>query len=265
MTGSTKGTLTDGKDATIIACRELRSGVQYTNKRLAVLRSKQDGHKRGSRRWKRLQRRKARFLAPQKRRARDLAHKASRAVVDWAEEHSVGTLAFGDVRDVSDGKRLRHTQQQQISQWGHGTMRRYIGYKAGAAGITVVVTVNEAYTSQTCPRCGHRSKPKGRIFLCHVCGFRCARDRVGGQRTSSPVICTWRWGGCCHHPAQSIVTLPGRASVVAWTRRTWLGLAVLPPAEKPTPFRLGSVTSAYHDHASRAAFMAGALAASRSK
>jgi hypothetical protein len=41
---------------------------------------------------------------------------------------------------------------------------------------------------------------------------------------------------------QSIVTLPGRESVVAWTRHTWLGLAVLPPAEKPKPFRPGSVT-----------------------
>jgi IS605 OrfB family transposase len=69
--------------------------------------------------------------------------------VDRAQEHAVGTLAVGDVRDVADGKRLRRTEQQKISQWGHGTMRRYIGYKAAAAGITVVDTVNEAYTSQT--------------------------------------------------------------------------------------------------------------------
>ena len=177
--------LTDGTDATIIACRELRSCVQYTNKRLAVPRSKQDGHKRGSRRWKRLQRRKNHFLAQQKRRARDLAHKASRTVVQWAAEHGVGTLALGDVRAVADGKRLRRAEQQKISQWGHGTMRRYIGYKAEAVGITVVDTVNEAYTSQTCPRCGHRSKPKGRIFVCHVCGFRCARDTVGAANILS--------------------------------------------------------------------------------
>jgi putative transposase len=177
--------LTDGTEATIIACRERRSCVQYTNKRLAVLRRTQAGHKRGSRRWKRLQRRKTRFLARQKRRARDLAHKASRAVVQWAAEHGVGTLALGDVRDVADGKRLRRAQQQPISQWGHGTMRRYVGYKAEAAGITVVDMVNEAYTSQTCPRCGHRTKPKGRVFTCHVCGFRCARDTVGAANILS--------------------------------------------------------------------------------
>jgi putative transposase len=170
--------LTDGTNAAVISCREMRSCVQYTNKRLAVLRSKQASYKHGSRRWKRLQRRKNRFLAQQKRRRRDLAHKISRAVVQWAEEHGVGTLAIGDVRDVADGKRLHRTQQQEISQWGHGTLRRYIGYKAEAAGITVVDTVDEAYTSQTCPCDGHRTKPKGRTFVCHVCGFRCTRDIV---------------------------------------------------------------------------------------
>jgi putative transposase len=150
-----------------------------------VLRSKQDGRKRGSRRWRRLQRRKNRFLAQQKRRARDLAHKASRAVVQWAQGHGVGTFVIGDVRDVAAGKRLHRTQQQKISQWGHGTMRRYIGYKAEAVGITVIDTVNEAYTSQTCPRDGQRTKPKGRVYMCHVCGFRGARDIVGAANILS--------------------------------------------------------------------------------
>jgi putative transposase len=68
-------------------------------------------------------------------------------------------------------------------------MRRYIGYKAEAAGITVVDTVNEAYTSQTCPRDGHRTKPKGRVFTCHVCGFRCARDIVGAANILSRHRC----------------------------------------------------------------------------
>jgi putative transposase len=177
--------LTDGTSAAIISCREMRACVQYTNKRLADLRSTQDGHKRGSRRWKRLKRRITRFLARQKRRARDLAHKLSRAVVQWAQEHGVGTLALGDVRDVGDGKRLHRAQQQKVSQWRHGTMRRYIGYMAEAAGIAVVDTVDEACTSQTCPHCGHRTKPKGRVYLCHVCGFRGVRDVVGAANILS--------------------------------------------------------------------------------
>jgi putative transposase len=55
--------LTDGSSAVVISCREVRSCVQYTNKRLSILRGKQDKHKRGSSRWKRIARRKNRFLA----------------------------------------------------------------------------------------------------------------------------------------------------------------------------------------------------------
>ncbi|MDQ2830464.1 MAG: transposase, partial [Chloroflexota bacterium] len=75
--------LTDGTTAAVISCRALRSTVQYTHKRLSVLRSKQDHLVKGSSRWTRLQRRKNRFLAQQRRRERDLLHKASRAVVGW--------------------------------------------------------------------------------------------------------------------------------------------------------------------------------------
>ena len=50
-------------------------------------------------------------------------------------------------------------------------------------------TINEAYTSKTCPRDGQRTKPKGRVFTCHVCGFRCARDIVGAANILSRHRC----------------------------------------------------------------------------
>ena len=93
-----------------------------------------------------------RFRAKQRRRARDLEHKVSRAVVDWATERQVHTLVISDVRDVADGKRLSATSQQKIGVWSHGRQRAYMTYKAEASGITVML-VDEAYTSQTCP--GH--------------------------------------------------------------------------------------------------------------
>jgi hypothetical protein len=64
--------MTDGVSAAVVSCRALRSNTQYTNKRVSVLRSKQDHLVKGSSWWKRLQRRKNRFLAQQKRRERDL-------------------------------------------------------------------------------------------------------------------------------------------------------------------------------------------------
>jgi putative transposase len=64
-------------------------------------------------------------------------------------------------------------------------MRRYIGYKAEAAGITVADDVNEAYTSQTCASCGNRHKPTGRIYSCPACGAVVHRDVQGAANILS--------------------------------------------------------------------------------
>jgi len=183
--------LTDGKLTCIITCRALRANAQYTAKRLAAIRAKQDRKHKGSQNWRRLQRRKSRFLAKQKRRARDLEHKISRAVVTWATERQVQTIVIGDVRDVADGKQLNTKSQQKIGLWSHGRQRRYITYKAEAAGITVGL-VEEAYTSQTCPGtlpdgtgCLHCYKPKGRVYRCPACGFTAHRDGLGAANLLS--------------------------------------------------------------------------------
>jgi putative transposase len=176
--------LTDGKESVIITCRALRANAQYTAKRLSEIRAKQDRKHKGSRAWKRLQRRKSRFLAQQKRRARDMEHKASRAVVQWARERGVATLVIGDVRDVADGKRLNTTSQQKLGLWSHGRQRASITYKAEAAGIAVTLCP-EAYTSQTCPQCQQCYKPKGRRYVCPACGFTAHRDAVGAANMLS--------------------------------------------------------------------------------
>jgi putative transposase len=169
--------LTDGQETVIISSRALRSNAQYTAKRLSEIQAKQVRKQRGSRAFRRLQRRKSRFLAKQRRRARDLEHKISRAVVDWAKERQVGTLVVGDVRDVADGKHLNTKSQQKIGLWSHGRQRQYITYKANATGITVAL-IKEAYTSQTCPGtlsdgtgCMQCYKPRGRLSRCPACGF----------------------------------------------------------------------------------------------
>jgi putative transposase len=169
---------TDGEEAMIFTARELRSIKQNTARRLSMFSQLQSTKTKFSRSWKRLQTRKNRFLAQQECRIRDIEHKVSRAVVDWAVVRGWRELALGDVRNVADGKRLRKKSQQKISIWSHGRMRQYLTYKAEAAGIAIPL-VKEAYSSQTCPRCGHRHKPKGRNFVCPACGFRCARDTVG--------------------------------------------------------------------------------------
>ncbi len=174
----------DGHLPVVFSARALRSVYQYTAKRLAEIQREQARKKKSSRRWKRLQRRKNRFLARQKRRARDIRHKVSRAVVDEARRRGVGTLVIGDVRDAADGRRLSPASRQKISLWSHGQLRWAITYKAEAAGMRVQL-VDEAYTSQTCPQCGGRHKPTGRVFRCPACGFVSHRDIVGAANLLS--------------------------------------------------------------------------------
>lgn len=119
---------------------------------------------------------------------RDIEHKVSRGVVNWAVERKVGTLAIGDVRNVGKGKRLRAKEQQKVSGWAHGKLRQYVEYKAAVEGIATPLQ-NEAYTSQTCLVCGHRHKPSGRVYRCPACGFCGPRDGVGAANLRSKHLC----------------------------------------------------------------------------
>jgi hypothetical protein len=92
-------------------------------------------------------------------------------------------------------KRLNTKSQQKVSQWSHGTLRKYIAYKAEAAGIAVNDTVSEADTTKTCPNpeCTHQHKPKGRIYCCPTCGLvalvlKGHRDVVGAVNILSRLL-----------------------------------------------------------------------------
>jgi putative transposase len=175
---------TDGVTAVVFSARELRAKRQYTAKRMAYLQSRQSRCRKKSRRWWRLQKVKNRFRAKQQRRIRDMEHKISRSVVDYAVEQQAGTLAIGDVRDVADKADKGALVNQKVSTWRHGKLRAYLTYKAEAEGI-VVVLVDEHYTSQTCPQCGCRHKPRGRKYTCRQCGFSSHRDVVGAANILS--------------------------------------------------------------------------------
>jgi putative transposase len=179
--------VTDGEQGVVFTARALHALSQGTNKRLAELQERLAKKERGSRRYRRLMARKSRFLGEQKRKRRDIEHKVSRAVVEWAVERQVGVLAIGDVRDAADGVELDRRNNQRISSWPHGKLRQYIEYKAEAAGIHTEL-VDEGYTSQTCPKCGHRHKPRGRVYRCPVCGFRGHRDVVGATNILSRFV-----------------------------------------------------------------------------
>ena len=176
--------LTDGEETLIVTARELRAIKHWRNKKLAEIQHKQAAKVKGSRAWWRLQRAKNKLLAKTWRQQRDVEHKVSRAAAEWVLERKAGIAAFGDVRDVGDGKRLHGKSQQKISQWTHGKVRAYFTYKVEEFGVKVELQ-DEAYTTRTCPGCGHEHKPRGRVYACPVCGLRAHRDGVGAANILS--------------------------------------------------------------------------------
>jgi putative transposase len=119
-------TLTDGEETGVITARELRAIFEWQNKKLAEIQhceaspygGKQANKVGGSRGWQRLQQAKNKLRAKTARQIRD---KVSRAAVEWVCVK--GQIAFGDVQEVANGKRLKRKKQQKGSQWAHGRLR----------------------------------------------------------------------------------------------------------------------------------------------
>ena len=164
--------------ASVITCRERRSLGQGHAKRLAKIQRAIARKKRGSRRRQRLVRAKARMNAKHRQVMRDIEHKVSRAVVEFAAERQAGTIVIGDIRDIADRVDCGKEHNGRMSRLDHGKIRTYVAYKAAAEGIKVELA-DEHHTTKTCPHCGNRHKPRGRTYRCPSCRFQAHRDVVG--------------------------------------------------------------------------------------
>jgi IS605 OrfB family transposase len=158
----------------------------------------------GSRRWRHYRRRQRLAEARHRRRVRQAQHEAAKAVIAWAVDRRIGTLAVGDPRGVLklDAGR-RHNQRTR--DWRIGHLITVLADKAQAAGISVQL-VDERGTSSTCPACQSRiPKPPGRVLACPGCPFTGHRDlsaaaniaaRAGGGTTPAiPAGVTHRRAG----------------------------------------------------------------------
>ncbi|MCW7553216.1 zinc ribbon domain-containing protein [Endozoicomonas gorgoniicola] len=102
-------------------------------------------------------------------------------MIDFAVERQAGTLVIGDVSNIARNKRKTKKGSRRSNQENAGSpLGRLVDsliYKGSPEGVEVV-KINEAYTSQTCPKCGYRHKPGGRVCQCRnkECGFIAPRD-----------------------------------------------------------------------------------------
>ena len=168
----------DGEQTTIYNGRFLRSIKRYREKFKAQIISAMDTCKKRSRKWYRLLKKKRKTLEKLDAQIRDAEHKITSRFISDCKKAKADTIVIGDVKGIRENMKFGKKSNQKLHQWAFGKIIQKIKYKAELVGINVVFETEE-WTSQTCPKCGHRKKPTNRNYHCSKCDFKYHRDGVG--------------------------------------------------------------------------------------
>ena len=191
----------DGKSVTIYNGRKLRSIRRYREKTKARFQAKMDRCKQRSKRWYRLRRAKGKSLVKLDAQIKDAEHKITSRFISDCQRAKADTIVIGDLKGIRDRAKFSKLSNQKIHQWPFARIASMIEYKATLVAIKVE-SVSEAYTSQTCPQCGHRHKPRNRNYHCKPCGFKYHRDGVGAINLWNKV------SGWLFHPVVGAMASP---------------------------------------------------------
>ena len=172
--------VSDGDHALAVSGRGLRSVKQGPAKAQAKLRKKRARTKPGSRRRQRLTRTRHRASQKVERVTRNALHHAANQIVAFCLAYGLTILYAGDLGTLNYKKRHRRSRRtnQEVGALEFGRLEQYLEYKLRRHGIQLI-KISEAYTSQTCPQCGHLTQVAGRTYRCRACSYRAHRDGVG--------------------------------------------------------------------------------------
>lgn len=191
----------DGEQTVIYNGRLIKSKVAYRNKIMASLQERISKTKKGSVRRRRLIRTKKRQVAKLNQQINDILHKQTKHIVSALYKRGVQTLVIGDIRDIRKSIDYCKEMNQRLHGWSFGEFRELLTYKAQLVGMEVVLQ-NERDTSKTCPKCGAKHKPQGRLYNCRSCGFKFDRDGVGAINIRSKYL------GCLGVPVVGVMMSP---------------------------------------------------------
>ena len=113
----------------------------------------------------------------------DVDHCVSKALVESNPEGTLFVLEdLSNVRAATE--RVRVKDRYLTVSWSYYDLEQKLTYKA-LRHRQLAVKVDPAYTSQTCPKCGHTEKAnrnkKIHTFCCKSCGYTSNDDRIGAM------------------------------------------------------------------------------------
>lgn len=144
--------------------------------------------------YKNLRRRLQRVRTPSSRRRlkaigqrenrwmQDVNHQVSKALVEGNPVHTLFVLE--ELTGIRRHEKVRRKNSYEQVSWSFYDLEQKLKYKALRHG-DMMVNVNPAYTSQTCPKCGYthkdnRNKSK-HLFICQRCGYSSNDDRTAAM------------------------------------------------------------------------------------
>jgi IS605 OrfB family transposase len=183
-----------GVDRGIVNLATTSDGKNYSGRRLAryrrwQVRKRAELQAKRTKSATRLAKRRSRREA---RHATQVNHKMAKQIVADAKRTGRG-IAVENLVGIRDRVRLHRHQRAALSSWPFGQLGQHLTYKAQLAGVPLL-EVDAAYTSQTCPRCGHvgrRNRPTRDVFSCVVCGLAGSADFVAAVNVRQRARRVW--------------------------------------------------------------------------
>jgi len=119
----------------------------------------------------------------EKRFVSDVLHVASKQIINTHPTAKLGLEDLTGIRENTNTHRKAKEARRQVEQWPFRQFQFNVSYKSELYHGIKVAYVSPAYTSKTCPVCGHVGKENrpnnGEQFFCQNCHFREHADIVG--------------------------------------------------------------------------------------
>lgn len=134
---------------------------------------------------------------------KDINHKISKKIVDYARENNSG-IKLENLTNIGRNKKNNKTFRYTLNSWSYYQLGQMICYKAQLQGIPIQY-INPFNTSKTCSKCGNIGNRRGKLFKCSNCKHTDHADVNAGFNiaTSVEIICAKKElgaNGCTDKP-----------------------------------------------------------------